>query len=203
MQSDVTNKKVRKWAVDIKRIPFEISDHRLFRYLLPLVRRYIIPHTTILELFGKSIFKHVFVNFIPQNTSFYFDSTIAELHSSIGRYKLILNIKTVFPYLGIPMFKIRRSRDRLIFNIGDPYTGKTTFFILRRPPKRLSPRKGNHQERRNHRDVEHSTFLMQNYYFGNNMILYCAIKSILLDSITRVIAVFVDGARPSETIIMT
>ena len=28
-----------------------------------------------------------------------------------------LNIKTVFPGMGIPMLKIRRSRDRLIFNI--------------------------------------------------------------------------------------
>ena len=29
-----------------------------------------------------------------------------------------LNIKTVFPMYGIPMLKIRRSRDRLIFNMG-------------------------------------------------------------------------------------
>ena len=31
-----------------------------------------------------------------------------------------LNIKTVFPCMGISMLKIRRSRDRLIFNIGIP-----------------------------------------------------------------------------------
>ena len=31
-----------------------------------------------------------------------------------------LNIKTVFPGSGIPMLKIRRSQDRLIFNIGIP-----------------------------------------------------------------------------------
>ena len=29
-------------------------------------------------------------------------------------------IKTVFPGMGIPMLKIRRSRDRLIFNMGIP-----------------------------------------------------------------------------------
>ena len=31
-----------------------------------------------------------------------------------------LNIKSVFPRYGIPMFKIRRSWDRLIFNTGIP-----------------------------------------------------------------------------------
>ena len=31
-----------------------------------------------------------------------------------------LNIKTVFPRYGIPMLKIRRLRDRLIFNMGIP-----------------------------------------------------------------------------------
>ena len=31
-----------------------------------------------------------------------------------------LNIKTVFPGMGIPMLKIRRSQDRLIFNMGIP-----------------------------------------------------------------------------------
>ena len=31
-----------------------------------------------------------------------------------------LNIKTVYPGIGIPMLKIRRSRDRLIFNMGIP-----------------------------------------------------------------------------------
>ena len=31
-----------------------------------------------------------------------------------------LNIKTVFPRYGVPMLKIRRSRDRLIFNMGIP-----------------------------------------------------------------------------------
>ena len=31
-----------------------------------------------------------------------------------------LNIKTIFPRYGIPMSKIRRSRDRLIFNMGIP-----------------------------------------------------------------------------------
>ena len=31
-----------------------------------------------------------------------------------------LNIKTIFPGMGIPMLKIRRSRDRLIFNMGIP-----------------------------------------------------------------------------------
>ena len=36
-----------------------------------------------------------------------------------------LNIKTVFPRYGITMSKIRRSWDRLILNLGDPYTDKT------------------------------------------------------------------------------
>ena len=36
-----------------------------------------------------------------------------------------LNVKTVFPTDGIPMLKIRRSRDRIIFNM-ESYTGKTT-----------------------------------------------------------------------------
>ena len=31
-----------------------------------------------------------------------------------------LDIKTVFPGMGIPMLKIRRSQDRLIFNMGIP-----------------------------------------------------------------------------------
>ena len=31
-----------------------------------------------------------------------------------------LNIKTIFPRIGIPMLKIRRSWDRLIFNMGIP-----------------------------------------------------------------------------------
>ena len=35
--------------------------------------------------------------------------------------------------IGIPIWKIRRSRDRLIFNMGIPYPGKTVF-ILRRGP---------------------------------------------------------------------
>ena len=34
--------------------------------------------------------------------------------------------KTIFPGIGIPMLKIRRSRDRLIFNMREPCTGKTT-----------------------------------------------------------------------------
>ena len=37
------------------------------------------------------------------------------------------------------MLKIRRSRDRLIFNMGSPYLGKTVF-ILRRGPGYLHNR---------------------------------------------------------------
>ena len=44
-----------------------------------------------------------------------------------------LNIKMSYQYIGIPMLKIRWSRDRLIFNMGIPYLGKTVF-ILRRGP---------------------------------------------------------------------
>ena len=36
-----------------------------------------------------------------------------------------LNIKPVFPGMGIPMLKIRRSQDRLIFNMG-------IFILIRR-----------------------------------------------------------------------
>ena len=42
-----------------------------------------------------------------------------------------------FTNIGIPMLKIRRSPDRLIFNMGIPYLGKTVF-ILRRGPGRKS-----------------------------------------------------------------
>ena len=36
------------------------------------------------------MFKHIFVDFIPQQTSFHFDNTIAKLYSSLGRYELTL-----------------------------------------------------------------------------------------------------------------
>ena len=36
------------------------------------------------------MFKHIFVDSIPQQTSFHFDSTIAKLYSSSGRYELTL-----------------------------------------------------------------------------------------------------------------
>ena len=55
-----------------------------------------------------------------------------------------LNIKTVFPGIGISMLKIRRLRDRLIFNMGIPilvrrclYT-ETNIFTLRPPSPLLS-----------------------------------------------------------------
>ena len=40
-----------------------------------------------------------------------------------------LNIKTVFPGKGIPMLKIRRSRDRLIFNMGIPIMVRRHLYI--------------------------------------------------------------------------
>ena len=51
-------------------------------------------------------------------------------HKTWGR----LNIK--MSYKGIPTLKIRRSRDRLVFNMGIPYLRKTVF-ILRRGPDDL------------------------------------------------------------------
>ena len=36
------------------------------------------------------MFEHIFVDSIPQQTSFHFDSTIAKLYSSLGRYELTL-----------------------------------------------------------------------------------------------------------------
>ena len=47
--------------------------------------------------------------------------------------------------MGIPMLKIRRSHDRLIFSHGDPYTGKTTSLYWDSPlVSRLSyPHNGN------------------------------------------------------------
>ena len=47
-----------------------------------------------------------------------------------------LNIKTVFPGMEIPMLKIRRSWDYLVFNTGidsDPYTCKMTYLYWDRP----------------------------------------------------------------------
>ena len=47
-----------------------------------------------------------------------------EEHESEPRF----NIKTVFSRYGIPMLKIRRSQNRLIVNMGDPYTDKTSLY---------------------------------------------------------------------------
>ena len=38
----------------------------------------------------------------------------------------------------IPMLKIRRSRDRLIFNMGTPYTGKMTYLYWDGPVEMVS-----------------------------------------------------------------
>ena len=40
-----------------------------------------------------------------------------------------LNIKTVFPGMGIPMLKIRRSRDRIIFNMAIPILVRQHLYI--------------------------------------------------------------------------
>ena len=48
-----------------------------------------------------------------------------------------LNIRTLIPAMGIPMLKIRRSRDRLVFTMGIPIAGMS-FFILRRSPGLLA-----------------------------------------------------------------
>ena len=40
-----------------------------------------------------------------------------------------LNIRTVFPGMGIPILKIRRSCDRLIFNMGIPILVRRRFYI--------------------------------------------------------------------------
>ena len=40
-----------------------------------------------------------------------------------------LNIKTVFPGMGIPMLKIRRSQDRLIFNMGVPILVRQHLYV--------------------------------------------------------------------------
>ena len=45
-----------------------------------------------------------------------------------------LNIKTVFPRYGIPILKIRRSWDRLIFNVGIPIMVRRHLFIATPPP---------------------------------------------------------------------
>ena len=44
-----------------------------------------------------------------------------------------LNIKTVFPSMGIPTLKIRWSRDRLIFNIGIPILVRRHLYIETAP----------------------------------------------------------------------
>ena len=43
------------------------------------------------------------------------------------------NIKTVFPRYGIPILKIRRSRDRLIFNMGIPILVRRHIYIETAP----------------------------------------------------------------------
>ena len=48
------------------------------------------------------------------------------IHTEPG---LRLNIKTVFPGMRIPMLKTRRSRDRLIFNIGIPILARRHLYI--------------------------------------------------------------------------
>ena len=40
-----------------------------------------------------------------------------------------LNIKTVFPMYGIPMLKIRRSQDRLIYKIGVPLLVRRHLYV--------------------------------------------------------------------------
>ena len=77
----------------MKGILFENSHHRHLYIVLivsNLVCRYVILYMIILKRIRKSMSKHIFVNFIPQQTSFHFDSTIAELYSSLGRYELTL-----------------------------------------------------------------------------------------------------------------
>ena len=48
-----------------------------------------------------------------------------------------LNIKTVFPGVGIPMLKIRRSWDRLIFNMGNPIPVRRHIFYMEMAPSFL------------------------------------------------------------------
>ena len=50
---------------------------------------------------------------------------------------LRVNIKTVFPRYGIPMIKIRQSRDRLIFSMGIPILVRQHFYIETAPWSRL------------------------------------------------------------------
>ena len=49
-----------------------------------------------------------------------------------------LRIKTVFPGMGIPMLKIRRSWDRLIFNIGIPILVRRHFILRWLPDLQMS-----------------------------------------------------------------
>ena len=58
-------------------------------------------------------------------------------HRSVAvKFKLAgprLNIKTIFPGMGIPMFKIRWSRDHLIFNMGIPILVRRHLYIETAP----------------------------------------------------------------------
>ena len=75
-------------------------DRNTFREFAPLpffalifsrlVCRHVKLHKFIFKWFRKSMFNHIFVNSIPQQTSFHFDNTIAKLYSSLGRYELTL-----------------------------------------------------------------------------------------------------------------
>ena len=59
----------------------------------------------------------------------------------LRNHRPCLNIKTLFPRYGVPMLKIRGSRDRLIFNTGIPILVRQHLyiFILRQPTESCCP----------------------------------------------------------------
>ena len=71
----------------MKRILFE-NSHHCHLYIALMFN--VILHKIIFKWFRKSMFNHIFVDSIPQLTSFHFDSTIAKLYSSLGHYELTL-----------------------------------------------------------------------------------------------------------------
>ena len=75
----------------------------------------------------------------------------------LGDWALSQYIKTIFPGMGIPMLKIRWSRDHLIFNMGIPIL-VSGIFILRRPQEVL-------RDERNDNGRKHDVPLL---YFHRN-----------------------------------
>ena len=57
------------------------------------------------------------------------DSHLVVIHDKNSRARLNIKMTSYHYTIRIPMLKIRRSRDRLIFNMGIPIPGKDSHYI--------------------------------------------------------------------------